>query len=303
MRIRFDRPTRRRWKSALVSIAAFACVVIALVPLGSILFEAASRGLGAFSTGFFTQPPPEPCSSQFSNACPTGGIANAIQGTLILVGIAALISIPIGALTGIYVSEFGNNRFGRAVRFFTEIMTEIPSIVVGVFVYSLMLALAVSGLMDRRSVFSTLSGTFALAVIMIPIVARTTEDALRMVPTSIREAALALGIPKYRVVLRVVLSTARSGLITGSLLSVARAGGETAPLIMTAFGSPFGFQGLNQPVEALPHLIYVYGTSAYQNWQQLAWGASLVLVMMMLAISVASRLALRNRFGSSGVRH
>lgn len=298
MRIRFNRTAWRRWKSRLISGAAFACVVIALIPLGSILFEAITRGVGAIGPGFLTQAPPDPCSPQVS-ACATGGIIYAIQGTLILIVLAALIAIPVGVLTGVYVSEFGNNMFGHAVRFFTDIMTEIPSIIVGAFVYSLMLSLAVAGVISLRSVFSTISGAIALAVIMIPIVARTSEDALRMVPNSTREAALALGIPKHRVITRVVLSSARSGLATGSLLAVARAGGETAPLIMTAFGSKFGFSGLDQPIESLPHTIFIFGTSPYANWQQLAWGAALVLILLMLGISVAARIALRNKFSGS----
>lgn len=301
MKVRFDRDVRRRWKSHAISVAALACVILALIPLASILVEAMIRGLGAVSPSFFVETQPAPCNPQVSAVCEQGGIANAIQGTLILVGIAAGISLPAGILTGIYVSEYGNNRIGRSVRFFTDIMTEIPSIVVGIFVYALLLELASLGWLDRRLVFSALSGSLALATIMVPIVARTSEEALKLVPTSTREAALALGIPKYRVTLRVVLSSARSGLITGGLLAVARASGETAPLIMTAFGNPFGFQGLTQPAEALPRIIFYYGISPFPNWQQLAWGAALVLVFIMLAISVVARLALRSRVARRGV--
>lgn len=301
MRIRFDRDTRRRWKSHAISAAALACVVIALIPLGSILVEATSRGLGAVKPEMFTQSQPPPCNPATSGTCPTGGIANAIQGTLILVVIASLISLPAGILTGIYVSEFGANRLGGVIRFFMDIMTEIPSIVVGIFIYTLLLELSVLGWIDRRLVFSAIAGVLALAIIMVPIVARTAEEALKLVPTSTREAALALGIPKYRVTLRIVLSSARSGLLTGGLLAVARAGGETAPLIMTAFGNPFMFQGFDRPIEALPRIIYYYGISPFPNWQELAWGATLILVLMMLGISVASRILLRQRFRATGV--
>jgi phosphate transport system permease protein len=249
----------------------------------------------------FTELQPPPCNPETSATCPTGGIANAIQGTLILVSLASLISLPVGILTGVYVSEFGNNRLGRTVRFFTDILTEIPSIVVGIFVYSLIVELAILGWVDRRLVFSTISGTLALATIMVPIVARTSEEALKLVPVATREAGLALGIPRYRVTLRIVLSSARSALLTGALLAVARASGETAPLIMTAFGNPYFFQGLDHPIEAMPRIIFYYGTSPFPNWQALAWGATLILVLMMLAVSVASRIVLRGRLEARGV--
>lgn len=301
MNLRFDRDTRRRWKSQAISVAALLCVVIALVPLGSILIEATSRGLQAVGPAMFTELQPPPCNPETSATCPTGGIANAIQGTLILVSLASLISLPVGILTGVYVSEFGNNRLGRTVRFFTDILTEIPSIVVGIFVYSLIVELAILGWVDRRLVFSTISGTLALATIMVPIVARTSEEALKLVPVATREAGLALGIPRYRVTLRIVLSSARSALLTGALLAVARASGETAPLIMTAFGNPYFFQGLDHPIEAMPRIIFYYGTSPFPNWQALAWGATLILVLMMLAVSVASRIVLRGRLEARGV--
>jgi len=300
MSLRGNRDVWRRWKSRALSAAAFLCVLIALAPLGSILVEATSRGLQAIGPGLFTENQPPPCNPAVTSDCPTGGIANAIQGTIVLVSLAALLSLPLGILSGIYVSEYGNNRLGRGVRFFTDIMTEIPSIVVGVFVYTLLLELAILGFVDRKLVFSTLSGVLALATIMVPIVARTSEEALRLVPVVVREAALALGIPKYRVTLRIVLSSARSGLVTGALLAVARAAGETAPLIMTAFGNPFGFQGLDQPAEAIPRIIFYYGISPFPNWQGLAWGAALLLVLLMLSISVASRLVLRSRIGPAG---
>ncbi|TLZ51541.1 MAG: ABC transporter permease subunit, partial [Methanobacteriota archaeon] len=178
------------------------------------------------------------------------------------------------------------------VRFAMDVMSGIPSIVIGIFVYTLVLTL------NRQFVFSAVSGGVALAVIMLPVVARTSEEALRLVPVTTREAALALGIPKFKVTLRVVLASARGGLVTGGLLAVARAAGETAPLIMTAFGNPFGFQGFDHPIASLTFVIFYYGTSAYENWQGLAWGATLILILIMLAISIAARIALRSRFGS-----
>ena len=284
--LRFDREGRRLWKDFGMSLAAFVCVVIALVPLGSILIEAAVRGLQAIGPSFFL----------LDTAY--GGIGNAIQGTLILVAFASAISLPVGILTGIYLSEFGKNRFGDAIRFFVDVMTQIPSIVVGIFAYSLILALAVLGVVSPRLAFSTTSGIIALSTIMIPVVARTAEEALRLVPNSTRESALALGIPEHRTILRVVLPTGGSGLITGALLALARVAGETAPLLLTAFGSGFGFQGLNQPIESLPHTIYTFALDSSTGLNQTAWGASLILVLIMLLISIASRVASRPRFAS-----
>ena len=296
MRVGLDRDTRRRVKDWGMAVACLACVVIALIPLVSILVEATARGLPAIGPGFFTETQPEPCSPQLSGSCPTGGIANALEGTLILIGLAALVAIPFGILVGVYLSEYGHGRLGRSIRFFTDVMTNIPSIVVGIFVYGLFVAVA------RSIVFSAIAGGLALATIMIPIVARTSEEALRLVPTATREAALALGVPKYRVILRVVLSSGRSALVTGALLGVARVGGETAPLIMTGFGNPFLFQGLDHPIDSLTLRIFYYGISPFGNWQNLAWGAALVLIVVMLGISIASRVALRSRFAREAVR-
>ena len=187
---------------------------------------------------------------------------------------------------------------GGGIRFFVDVMTQIPSIVVGIFAYSLILALAVLGVVSPRLAFSTTSGIIALSTIMIPVVARTAEEALRLVPNSTRESALALGIPEHRTILRVVLPTGGSGLITGALLALARVAGETAPLLLTAFGSGFGFQGLNQPIESLPHTIYTFALDSSTGLNQTAWGASLILVLIMLLISIASRVASRPRFAS-----
>ena len=278
--LRFDRDTRRLWKDLAMNIAALACVIVALIPLGSILFEASARGLRSISPSFLT------------TTTAVNGIGNAIQGTLILVALSSLVALPIGIVTGIYLAEFGRNRIGEAVRFFVDVMTQIPSIVVGIFAYSLMLALNPS---NPRIVFSTFSGVIALSTIMIPFVARTSEEALRLVPNSTREAALALGIPFHRTILRVVLPAAGSAVLTGGLLGVARISGETAPLLMTAFGNPFWFEGLEHPIESLPHTIFTFATGPYPAQNQAAWGASLILVLMMLGISIASRVVLRLR--------
>lgn len=283
MNFHFDRDTRRRWFDLAMSIAALACVGIAILPLGSILFEATVRGAQAISWDFLTSP-----SGQ-------GGIGNSIQGTLVLIGLTALIALPVGIMTGIYLSEFGKNTVGGAVRFFVDVMTQIPSIVVGIFAYSLILELGVLGVVSNRLVFSTTTGVIALSTIMIPFVARTAEEALRLVPISTREAALALGIPRYLTILRVVLPSCASALVTGGLLGIARVGGETAPLIMTAFLSPDWFGGLDQPIDALPLRIYRFAIGPSPAEHAAAWGASLILVLMMLGLSVISRTVLRLR--------
>ena len=283
MTFRFDRDTRRQWKDFAMNVAAFLCVVIALIPLGSLLVEASVRGLRSITPSFFTL------------TTANGGIGNAIQGTLILIALTAVIALPVGILTGIYLAEYGKNPVGAAVRFFVDVMTQIPSIVVGIFAFSLILELGAAGIVDKRLVFSTTTGVIALSTIMIPFVARTSEEALRLVPISTRESALALGIPRYRAILRVVLPSSSSAVITGALLGIARVGGETAPLLMTCLGSPFWWQGLDQPCESLPHTIYVFALGPDSALNQAAWGASLILVLMMLGIAIVSRVVIRLR--------
>lgn len=294
----FDRDVRRKIVNLATSAAALACVVIAIVPLGSILYESIARGSKVISWSFFTSSAPLPCVPVYG--CEYGGIYNAIQGTLLLIVIGGAIALPIGILAGVYLAEFGRHRFGDSVRFMADVIAGIPSIVVGIVVFSLFLILSEDGVIPTSYVLSVLSAGVALAFIMIPIVARTSEEALRLVPTTVREAALALGIPRYRAVLRIVLSNARSAVITGALLAVARAAGETAPLIILDGGNPYPLNfalGLHQTTASLPFSIYYWVLSPYSNWQADAWGATLVLVVLMLAISVAARLVLRNRYG------
>src|SRR5436853_275719 len=283
VKLPLDRDTRRRWIDVAMGVAAFVCVVIAIIPLGSILLEASIRGLRSLSPALL------------ASTTGGGGIGNAIQGTLILILLSALVSLPVGILTGIYLAEFGKNRLGAAVRFFVEVMTQVPSMVVGIFVYSLVLELGLIGLGSPRLVFSTISGVLALSTIMVPFVARTSEEALRLVPIAVRESSLALGIPRYRTILRVVVPSASSALVTGGLLGIARVAGETAPLLVTAFGSNDWFRGLDQPIESLPHTIYVWATGPYVAQNQAAWGVSLVLVVMMLGLSIVSRVVIRLR--------
>ena len=279
------------------------CVVVALVPLASILFESVVRGVAAFSPQFFSGPHlPSPCNPSIQS-CPPGSVWPAIEGSLTMLGLASAFAIPIGIIAGIFLSEYGHLPVVSWMRFFIDVMTGIPSIVVGIFVYALFLDLANDGVFDTSWVLSAVAGATALTIIMLPIVARTTDESLRIVPTSMREAGLALGIPRWRVTTSVILTTGRTAVVTGALLAVARAGGETAPLLMTTTFAQYSLQKLNGPISALPPLIYYFGLSAYPNWITLAWGAALVVVGIMLAISVAARLAagtLASRSGMGG---
>lgn len=296
----FDRDDRRQLVNYLMSAAACACVVLALIPLADILFTSAANGVKVLSVQFFTQNAPLPCNPAYQTGCGYGGIFNALQGTLLLVAIAAALAIPVGILGGIYLSEFGRNRFGDIARFIADVLTGVPSIVIAVVVFAFFFLLQQDGVIPTSYVLSVLSAGIALALIMIPIVMRTSEEALRLVPITTREAALALGLPRYRVVLRIVLSTGRSAVLTGALLAVARAAGETAPLIILDAGNLFAFvpaQGLHQTTASLPYSIYTWIQSPYPNWQADAWGATLILVLVMLAISIGARLALRQKFG------
>jgi phosphate transport system permease protein len=290
MTITFDSYGRRRIVNLVMTLAAFAAVGLALLPLVSILYTATVRGLPALGPGFLTDQTPLPCSG---SACPHGGIGPAIEGTLILISLASLISVPIGLMTGIFLSEYGSNTAGRTVRFLTDVMTGVPSIVVGIFTYTLFLYAANAGYIQFDYIHSAISGAFAISVIMIPIVARTTDEALRLVPTSTREAGLALGLPQWVVVSRIVLSSGRTAVVTGVLLGLSRAAGETAPLLVTALGSLFLFRQVNAPIGALPLTIYQLGLSPYSNWIDDAWGAALVLVVMMLLINIGARVALK----------
>jgi phosphate transport system permease protein len=254
--------------------------LLALIPLGSILLEVLARGLPALSLEFLTSSPGVIGQSG-------GGIANSIQGTLILVGLTCLIGVPIGMFAGVYLAEFGDNKLGRTIRFLNDVLTEFPSIVVGIVAYYLIV-------LSIRS-YSAIAGAVALSFIMMPIVARTTEESLKVVPTTIRDAAAALGIRRWRSTLSIVLTTGRNGVITGVLLSIARIAGETAPLILTVLGSSLFFSGLDHPVDALPLRIYRYALLPYPDAVQQGWGAALVLILMVLSINIVVRLATRGK--------
>jgi phosphate transport system permease protein len=274
----------RKLKNNLASVVALACVVIAVIPLASILLEVIVNGAPALSWKFLT-----------GITLDGSGIGNAILGTLLLVFYASAIGLPIGILTGIYISEYGNNWFGNTVRFFNDVMANFPSIVIGLLAYSLVVVALGVG-------FSLIAGSFALAIIMIPIVASTTEEALKMVPNSLREASLALGVPRWKTVIKVMLSNGRSGLVTGALLSVARVAGETAPLIPTTLFNNFWSTSPTQETAALPQLIFRYamGHSSLpvDEATQQAWGAALVLILIVLSFNIIVRLLTVRRFGS-----
>jgi phosphate transport system permease protein len=265
----------------IVTVFAIVCVILAIIPLSSILIEVIRNGIAAFNWDFFTGRP-----SAIGRA--GGGIGPAIQGTLIVVGLATMIGAPIGILTGIYLSEFaGSGAFPNGVRFFNEVMTGLPSVVMGIVGYVLIVLTLGS--------FSVWAGAFALSLIMIPIVSRVTEETVKIIPNSIREAGHALGIPKWKITLFITFKSAISGILTGVVLSVARIAGETAPLIMTILGTSLFFSSFNSPIDALPLRIWRLSSQPYESAQTQAWGAALFLIMLVLILSVALRLLAQRR--------
>jgi phosphate transport system permease protein len=271
---------RRTVVDRAVRGACALATVVALLPLGSVLYYVTSRGIGGVNLDFFTELPLPVGETG-------GGMANAVVGTLELVGLACLFGIPLGVMAGVYVAEFGRGRFAKAVRFSADVMAGVPSITVGIFVYTLVVLT-----MHR---FSAFAGGIALAIIMLPTVTRTTEELLKLVPPALREAAYGLGVPRWRATLRVVLRTAAPGIATGVMLAVARVAGETAPLLFTAFSNRFWSEGIDQPVASLPVQIYTYAVSPYEDWHRQAWAAALVLVVLVLALNVGARVLVRNR--------
>ncbi len=260
-------------------------VIAAITPLVLIIGDVIVQGGAEMSLTFLTHlPTPVGVAG--------GGIANAIQGSAVIVSLAALIAVPIGVGAGIYFSEWPESRLSFVSSFMNDVLAEFPSITLGIFVYILIVL--------TTKTFSAAAGAVALAIIMIPIVARTTEESLKIVPNTLREASMALGIPRWKTVLRVVISTGKGGLATGILLSVARAAGETAPLLLTALGSNYFLSSLSQPTAALPLLIYTYGISPFADWHAAAWGAALVLVAFMWVLNLSVKLLIGRRF--AGVR-
>jgi phosphate transport system permease protein len=271
---------RRRAVSMLMTVLMAVCALFAVIVLVVILSYIAARGISAISFQFLTSEP-MPVGEG-------GGIGNGILGTLILILLSSVAGLPVGVAVGVYLAEFGSNRFGTFVRFVADTLTGVPSIVVGVFVYTVVVI--------PMGHFSALAGGVALSIIMIPIVARTTEEMIRLVPASLREGALALGAPQWRVATGVVLPAAASGIATGAMLAVARVSGETAPLLFTALNYRFFSRDIFQPIASLTVQIYNYAISPYDEWHSLAWAATLVLMTLILVINVGVRLLTRKRF-------
>jgi phosphate transport system permease protein len=275
-----ERYRARKMTDVGFRFACGAAVVLAVLPLVSVLYYTAVRGLGGINAAFFTELP-KPVGET------GGGMGNAIDGTLKLVGMACLIGMPVGVLAGVCLAEFRTSRLATAVRFSADVMAGIPSITTGMVVYTIVVLT-----MGR---FSALAGSIALALIMLPTVTRTTEELLLLVPGTLREAALGLGVSKWRATLRVILRTAAPGIVTGAMLAVARIAGETAPLLFTAFNNRFWSRGLDEPIASLPVQIYTYAVSPFEDWHRQAWAAALVLVTIILVLNVTAKLLVRHR--------
>ena len=272
---------KRRTEDMIVKGISVMGASIGLFFLVWIIFEVMKQGLGAFNLSFFTELPTPP-------GVPGGGLGNAILGTVILTALGAAIGTPVGLLAGIYLAEFGKgSKFASVIRFLNNTLVGIPSIIVGVFVYTLMVV--------PTKTFSTYAGAVSLAIIMLPVVVRTTEDMLKMVPDALRESGLALGLPRWRVTVSIVFKAARGGLITGVLLAVARISGETAPLLFTALNSQYWIGSLNEPVSNLTVTIFNYAMSPYDDWIEKAWGASLLIMAGVLLLTITSRYFLNRR--------
>jgi phosphate transport system permease protein len=284
--------SKRRIINKVVSVVAIVFVIGAIIPLGSILLEVIKNGIAVISLQFLTQPPGSIGSG-------SGGIGPAIQGTLITVGLASLIGAPIGILSGIYLSEYapagspkgGRERaisfFANTIRLFNDVLTGLPSIVIGIVGY-VTIVLAINS-------FSVWAGAFALSIIMIPIISRVTEETLKLVPNSLREAGYSLGISKSKITLFIVLKNAKDGVLTGVILAISRIAGETAPLIMTILGTSLFFTSLTGPVDALPLRIWRLASQPYESAHAFGWGAALVLILMILILSASLRIIARGR--------
>jgi len=273
--------TRRIWINRIGITLSMVAMSLGLIALLWILWTLFSKGFAALSWDLFTQDTPAPGSEG-------GGLRNAIVGSGLILLFSMLISTPIGILAGIYLAEFGRiSRFASLTRFMTDIMLSAPSIVIGLFVYALFVA--------TTGGFSGWAGSLALALIAIPVVVRTTENMLKLVPTSLREAAFAVGAPRWQVSLRVTLPAVKSGVVTGVLLAMARITGETAPLLFTALNNQFFSTNMAEPMGNLPVVIYQFALSPYDNWVNLAWGGALLIAMLVLVVNIGVRVAFRNK--------
>ncbi|MFY9791488.1 MAG: phosphate ABC transporter permease PstA [Candidatus Sulfotelmatobacter sp.] len=276
---------RRRFTDHAMTGVAVLTVVLVMVPLFAIFTYLVYRGVGSINWAFLTQTP-KPVGEA------GGGMANAIVGSIFILALASVIGVPLGVGAGIYLAEYGRNRFGDSIRFTADVLNGVPSIVVGIVAYSIVVL--------YQKHFSALAGGVALAIMMIPTITRTTEEMLLLVPRALREAAYGLGIPRWRTTLSITLRTATSGVITGIMLAFARVAGETAPLLFTAFGNQFWNLRANQPTAALPLQIFNYAISPYDEWHRQAWAGALVLIVLIVSAVAAVRFAVRRgTFGAA----
>ena len=273
--------TSRRLTNILASILSAASALVGLIFLTWILFVVLSKGASSLSLAFFTKLPTPP-------GMEGGGLANAIVGSVIMTFLGTMVGVPLGLCTGVFLAEFGRGSWlSDLVRFSANMLMGMPSIIIGVFVYGLMVT--------TMGGFSGLAGAMSLAILILPIVAKTTDDILHLVPNALREAGLALGIPRWRVVNSIIFRAARTGLLTGVLLAVARVSGETAPLLFTALNSPYWPDSLSKPMANLTVTIFNYAMSPYENWQQMAWGASFLILLSVLGLTLVSRVILGSK--------
>jgi phosphate transport system permease protein len=276
---------RRRITDHVMTGAAMLTVILVLLPLFAIFAYLVYRGVGSINWAFLTQTP-KPVGEA------GGGMANAIVGSAFILALASVLGVPIGVGAGIYLAEFGRNRFGDVIRFTADVLNGVPSIVIGIVAYSIVVL--------SQKHFSALAGGVALAIMMIPTITRTTEEMLLLVPQALREAAYGLGIPRWRTTLSITLRTATSGVITGIMLAFARVAGETAPLLFTAFGNQFWNLRMDQPTAALPLQIFNYAISPYDEWHRQAWAGALVLLVLIVTAVAAVRFAVRRgTFGAA----
>ncbi|MBS0306481.1 MAG: phosphate ABC transporter permease PstA [Proteobacteria bacterium] len=278
---RLRRHRQRRRVNAVALTLALGAMAFGLFWLAWILITTVRLGLGGLSLAVFVEATPPPQT-------PGGGLANAIAGSGLMVLLATALGAPIGVLTGVYLAEYGRGgRLARATQFVNDILLSAPSIVIGLFVYTLIVV--------RSRSFSGWAGAIALALIVVPVVVRTTENMLVLVPDALREAAYALGTPKWRVILSITLKSARAGVVTGVLLALARIAGETAPLLFTSLNNQFFASGLSEPMASLPVTIFKFAMSPYENWRQLAWAGVLIVTLGVLALNILARVALGRR--------
>jgi phosphate transport system permease protein len=280
---RSDHHTWRKFKSALASTTAFVSAVLVITPLGLVFFHLLVNGASSLNWDFLTKLP-GPVGAV------GGGMVNAIVGSLELLALAAALGIPVGVLGGVYLAEYGSARINSVLRFLADVLNGVPSITWGVVVYGLVVL--------RFKGFSAYAGGLALGLIMIPLILRTTEEVILLVPNGYREAALALGVSRWKTIVHIVMKTASKGIITGILLALARVGGETAPLLFTAFGNRFWNHSLSQPIAALPLQIFTYAISPYDDWHRQAWAGALVLVTGVFCVNILVRILTRGRTAS-----